>query len=294
MLASLTAHIFPLETVALPPTMGHYIHAAFLDILRQANPEISERLHTDQNYKPFTVSPLQGKFDKQGKGKILIHAGTECWLRFTIMDDNLLSAIARFFLESKSTILRLGSSEFQITRLTTNGNGTNGNWSNCTTFEEILDRALPFDRLSIRFYSPTAFRVQDRTAGSPRNYVFPDPIHCFHSWLRKWDMVSPISVDKEALLDFVQRHIQFSRYSIKTKIMNFGGYKQLGFVGDCEYRFTNHVPSDGSGRASNRTQELLKQADALANFAFYCGTGYKTTMGMGQTRRQKSTETVRI
>jgi len=30
----------------------------------------------------------------------------------------------------------------------------------------------------------------------------------------------------------------------------------------------------------------LKQAGALANFAFYCGTGYKTTMGMGQTRRQ--------
>ncbi len=31
--------------------------------------------------------------------------------------------------------------------------------------------------------------------------------------------------------------------------------------------------------------ECLQIANCLANFAFYCGTGYKTTMGMGQTRR---------
>lgn len=68
--------------------------------------------------------------------------------------------------------------------------------------------------------------------------------------------------------------------------MNFGRYKQLGFVGDCEYQFLDNVSKGGSSEANRESQELLKQADALANFAFYCGTGYKTTMGMGQTRRQ--------
>lgn len=288
MLTSLAAYLFPVEKTMLPPTMGHYIHAAFLDILRQVDAKVAERLHTEHPYKPFTVSPLQGKFDKQGKGKLLINAGTECWLRFTIMDDDLLSTVARFFLESKSTILRLDSNIFQITKVTANRDSADGSWSDCTTFEEIFDSASAFDRLGMRFYSPTTFKIQDSTTKIAQNHVFPDPLHCFQSWVGKWNAISPIPIDKKVLLDFVQKHIQFSRYSIKTRIMNFGGYKQLGFVGDCEYRFTNHLSKNGSDRRNNETQKLLKQADALASFAFYCGTGYKTTMGMGQTRRQKA------
>ena len=32
-------------------------------------------------------------------------------------------------------------------------------------------------------------------------------------------------------------------------------------------------------------ENMLRVTNCLADFAFYCGTGYKTTMGMGQTRR---------
>lgn len=294
MLASLTAHLFPVKEAILPPTMGHYVHAAFLDILRQVDSKVAEGMHLEQSYKPFTVSPLQGRFDKQGKERVLIRAGTECWVRFTILDDILLSTVAKFFLENESTLLRLGNNIFQITKVTTNGNNTNENWSACTTFEEILDYASPFDKLKVRFYSPTAFRVHDRTTRGTQNHVLPDPLHCFQNWLKKWDALSSVPIDEDALLDFVQRHIRFSRYSIKTRIMNFGGYKQLGFVGDCEYRFVNDISTGRSNRVNKGSQELLKQADALANFAFYCGTGYKTTMGMGQTRRQRLARTDEI
>ena len=286
MLASLTVYLFPVEKAILPPTMGHYIHAAFLDIARQTDGEIAERLHLNQPYKPFTVSPLQGKFNKQEKGKLSIRAGTECWMRFTIMDDYLLSAVVRFFTEGKSTTIRLGDSMFQITRVTTSEDGTHGHWSACTTFEEILDNAAPFSKLNVRFYSPTAFKVHDVTTNSAQNHVFPDPLHCFQNWLKKWNALATIHIDEDALLSFIQRHIQFSRYSIKTRIMNFGGYKQLGFVGDCEYRFTGNGSMARANSANENMRDFLKQAEALANFAFYCGTGYKTTMGMGQTRSQ--------
>ncbi len=288
MLASLTVYMFPVEKAILPPTMGHYIHAVFLDISRQMDDKMAERLHADQPYKPFTVSPLQGKFDKHGKGKISIRAGTECWVRFTILDDHLLSAVVRFFLDSKSSMLRLGDSIFQITEVTTDRGDANGSWSACTTFEEIIDGSSPFDKLSVRFYSPTAFKVHNQSANLAQNHVFPDPLHCFQSWLRKWNALSKIHVDERKLLEFVQQHLQLSRYSIKTKIMNFGGYKQLGFIGDCEYRFVNGMSSGGSSGTNGRSKDLLKQAEALARFAFYSGTGYKTTMGMGQTRRQSS------
>jgi len=270
----------------LPPTMGHYVHAAFLDISRQMDDKIAERLHQDLPYKPFTVSPLQGRFDKQGKGRISIRAGTECWIRFTILEDHLLSAVVRFFLDSKSSMLRLGDSMFQVTKVTTDEDKNNGHWSACTTFEELMDNSSPFDKLNIRFYSPTTFKVRDQAMNSSQNYVFPDPVHCFQSWLRKWNALSTIHVDEDVLLAFIDQHLQFSRYSIKTRIMNFGGYKQLGFVGDCEYRFVNNVSGGSSNGTSRRSEDLLKQAETLARFAFYSGTGYKTTMGMGQTRRQ--------
>jgi len=286
MLASITVHLFPVEKAMLPPTMGHYVHAAFLDISRQMDDKIAERLHQDLPYKPFTVSPLQGRFDKQGKGRISIRAGTECWIRFTILEDHLLSAVVRFFLDSKSSMLRLGDSMFQVTKVTTDEDKNNGHWSACTTFEELMDNSSPFDKLNIRFYSPTTFKVRDQAMNSSQNYVFPDPVHCFQSWLRKWNALSTIHVDEDVLLAFIDQHLQFSRYSIKTRIMNFGGYKQLGFVGDCEYRFVNNVSGGSSNGTSRRSEDLLKQAETLARFAFYSGTGYKTTMGMGQTRRQ--------
>jgi len=285
MLASLTVHLFPVENAVLPPTMGHYVHAAFLDLSRQVDTKIAEQLHSNLPCKPFTVSPLQGKFDKRGKGKLFIRAGTECWMRFTILDDALLSTVTKFFLKSKSSMLRLGSNIFQVTKVTVNDK--DGDWSACTTFEEIIDSASSFDKLSIRFYSPTAFKVHNGTSRNTQNYVLPDPSHCFQSWARKWNTLSSIHVDEEGLLNFAQRHIRFSRYSIKTRIMNFGGYTQLGFVGDCEYQFVNDISPDRSERITNgKLQELLRQADAMAKFAFYCGTGYKTTMGMGQTKKQ--------
>ena len=76
MLASLIVHLFPVENAVLPPTMGHYVHAAFLDLSRQVDTKIAEQLHSNLPCKPFTVSPLQGKFDKSGKGKLFIRAGT--------------------------------------------------------------------------------------------------------------------------------------------------------------------------------------------------------------------------
>jgi len=287
MLASLTVHLFPVENAVLPPTMGHYVHAAFLDILRQADTGIAERLHQNHPCKPFTVSPLQGRFDKQEKGKIFIRAGTECWMRFTILDDSLLSAVNRAFLEGNSSTLRLGSNTFQVTKVTANRG--DGNWSAYTTFEEIMDSASAFDRLNIRFYSPTAFKESNGTSNGSQNYVLPEPSHCFKSWARKWNTLSSIQIDEEAILNFARKHIRFSRYSIKTRIMNFGGYTQLGFMGDCEYQFVNGAPMNGSnGKNNGDLREVIRQADALAKFAFYSGTGYKTTMGMGQTKKQNA------
>ena len=92
-----------------------------------------------------------------------------------------------------------------------------------------------------------------------------------------------MQIDKQPLLDFVARHAGLTSVESKSRMLDFGKHKAIGFVGSCAYQFFVERQSDGKGDT-----EMLRLANLLADFAFYCGTGYKTTMGMGQTRRQGS------
>ena len=53
--------LVPQTDVTLRPTMGHHAHAAFLAILRESDPDLTETLHAQSAQKPFTVSPLVAK-----------------------------------------------------------------------------------------------------------------------------------------------------------------------------------------------------------------------------------------
>lgn len=70
-----------------------------------------------------------------------------------------------------------------------------------------------------------------------------------------------------------------SRYKLQTRILHFINYQEVGFEGECSFEITDDTD-----------EERLKWLNTLADFAFYCGTGAKTTMGMGQTRRIKPNE----
>jgi len=63
-------------------------------------------------------------------------------------------------------------------------------------------------------------------------------------------------------------------HSIHTRMVDFGSYKLLGFVGNVRYL----LPED--------MHEILRRTiNCLADYAFYAGVGYRTTMGMGVCRR---------
>jgi hypothetical protein len=104
-------------------------------------------------------------------------------------------------------------------------------------------------------------------------------------------------------------------------MMDFGKHKQVVFVGNSQFQFRadwgwdflddgemDYLPpplsppytggmKGGESWAAPEpspypppqpgpmAEEMLKQVNLLADFAFYAGTGLKATMGMGQTRR---------
>ena len=264
------------EDVTLRPTMGHQAHGAFLSLLEMSDPEKAEAIHATSAQKPFTVSPLIGDGERRGNF-LCIRAGTECWLRFTFLDDALFVHFGNAFLTQDLPSIRLGGATFQLSRLVTSGTETN-DWSGAKPYEALMESARTDTRMRVRFHSPTAFRELSPRGQKTRNDPHIDLVRCYQSWVNKWNAFAPMQIDKQRLLDFVARHAGLTAVESKSRMLDFGKHKAIGFVGSCAYQFF-----DGEGNP-----EMLRLVNLLADFAFYCGTGYKTTMGMGQTRRQES------
>ena len=129
--------------------------------------------------------------------------------------------------------------------------------------------------------SPTT--VPDRTPaaaphrrdGRKRIELFPQPRWVWESLVRKWNAFAPQAqrMDIRAVAAVAARGL-VADYELRTVTLDYGRFPQKGFVGWVRYEF----------RAA--TERELRELHALADFAFYAGTGYKTAMGMGQTRRR--------
>ena len=266
--------LIPETDVTLRPTMGHHAHAAFLSLLREGNPEIAEKLHAQSTQKPFTVSPLIAKMKKRG---YLCHikAGTECKLRFTFLDDELFQHFGKAFLTLTMPPIRLGEAIFQVRQITSHGTEERS-WSKSETYAELIQSAKTDTQMSFRFYSPTAFRRMTPRGEKTINDPHVDLDRCYQSWINKWNAFAPIKFDRTEVLDFVNKYGQLTSIRTESKKLNFGKHIEVGWVGTCANVFYSENVLDA---------EMLRTVNCLAAFAFYCGTGYKTTMGMGQTRR---------
>lgn len=266
--------LIPETDVTLRPTMGHHAHAAFLSILKESNPEVAKAVHAPAAQKPFTVSPLIARAKNQDN-RLHIKAGTECKLRITFLDDALFQHFGKAFLTLTMPPIRLGDAVFQVRQMVSHATEARS-WSKSETYAELVQSAKTDTRMSFRFYSPTAFRRLTPRGQKTRSDVDIDLLRCYQSWVNKWNAFAPMEFDKTEILTFVREYIQLTSVATETKKLNFGRHTEFGWVGICAYVF---YPED------SLDENLLRAANCLADFAFYCGTGYKTTMGMGQTRR---------
>ena len=266
--------LIPKTDVTLRPTMGHHAHAAFLSILKKSNPEVAEAVHAQSAQKPFTVSPLIAAA-KLRDNQLHIKAGTECRLRFTFLDDELFTHFGKAFLTLAMPPIRLGEAVFQVKQMVSHAT-EDRSWSGSATYAELVQSAKTDTRMSFRFYSPTAFRRLTPRGQQTRSDVYIDLVRCYQSWVNKWNAFAPVKLDKARILEFVTEHGQVTSVNTKSRALNFGKHTEVGWVGTCACVF---YPED------SLDEHLLRAVNCLADFAFYCGTGYKTTMGMGQTRR---------
>lgn len=245
------------------PTQGYHAYALVLGILQRADPELARQLHDTDGPKPLTLSPLQGKFTRSQQG-VTLAEGTKYWVRLTILDEVLFASFMDAVAKAYSNSLRLDNAQFTLHRLRVTEQDSP--LCRCVTWDELLAGAGSESEISLEFRSPAAFR----SAGK-RNVIFPEPSLAFGGYLAKLQAACGKDAGGPLGPALFRENVRVKRYRLGTRILHFGSYQEVGFEGRCSFE------------ANALDDEAVRYLNALASFAFFCGTGAKTTMGMGQT-----------
>ncbi|HBE16633.1 MAG TPA: CRISPR-associated endoribonuclease Cas6 [Cyanobacteria bacterium UBA11367] len=269
---SLILNLTPASPIYPQFLTGRHLHALFLNLVSHVDIELGTYLHDEKTEKAFTLSPLQINTKKyQPRDNTLqyshsqpILANTSCWWRISLLDDTLFSKLTKLWLNlNPKHPWHLGSADLYITSILGTPQSTQP-WANACSYQELYDKASDCDRnISFSFATPTAFRQ------GKFDTALPTKDSVFNSLLTRWHKYSGIE-----LSDFSIESVFPNFFNIHTEIAVDSRSKFIGCVGDISYRIFGDVEA-----------VRIKQINALADFAIYCGLGRKTPMGMGMVRR---------
>lgn len=258
-LVGLVFDVVPIGNVTLFPEYAIALHAWFLDQVRQTNSDLSTYLHDGESEKPFTISRLEGEMLTAGRQLQLMSDSSYHWYATA-----LSSSVVRWmksWLQNLPPTIELRKAPLQIKKVDI--------IHPPTTYAKLLG-AETKNTITLSFISPTSFRRKGH------HFPLPLPYNVFHSYLRRWNDFSAKPVDTDKFLLWVDENVIIHRHHL-TSVKVPGGKKGTvtGFTGAIEFGLT-HEASAQPGFV-----QLFK---ALGRLAPYCGTGHKTTFGLGQTR----------
>lgn len=261
-------------------TQGHLAHAAFLDILRQADPAVSAAIHDMKGRKPFTISPLEG-YGRPHKGSLHIKAGQEGWLRVTLLDPLLFQTFISHFLQgTHKPAIQLENHTFHVSEIlsTPGSHPLAGYHSLQTLYHTWQTAARPSDHavIQLNFRTPTAFSI--RNTPYRHMHILPDPALVFGQLADYWDRLTAGALTgghtRDAVRLFCAESVVVARHKIETHIYQYQRSKQVGFVGKVAFEILD-----------KEADEMIQHLNRLADLAFFTGVGSKTTQGMGQVAR---------
>lgn len=290
-LFSLLLRLHPLEAGQVSPGAGNQVQAAFLDMVRQGDPSLSEWLHTPNQRRPYTVGLLQGfnhltpvqvEEARTHQQMVSVLPGQTYWLRITMLDATLFSSFAQFLIaQSRTLVVRIGEARFEMSRLLSipDPESSAQSWVAYSSFAELHTLRPAQKVYAFEFVTPTAFSMGQKQWGKLLK-LFPEPAYVFESLARQWDLFAPThlrmeasGVSPRAIATWCEEQIAVARYALETSYLPSNKFGQAGFQGKVIYEVKG-MP----------TAPEAQWLSPLARFALFGGVGYKTTMGMGQAR----------
>ena len=290
-LFSILLRLHPVEAGWVSPSSGSQAHAAFLDIVHQNDPVLAEQLHQPNKRRPFTVGLLQGfnhlpatKLEEAitKNQKVQVLPGQVYWLRITMLDSKLFGTFIQHLITKPATLsIRLGEAQFEVSRLI--GSPEPGSaahpWTAYSSFAELSTYTQVQRYYEFEFATPTAFSMGQQSWGKLMK-LLPEPAYVFESLAKQWETFAPEHLRLAAndlttrrLAAWCEESLIVARYVLETRYLPSSKFAQAGFQGKIMYEMKGM-------RSSPEAAWLMP----LAHFALFSGVGYKTSMGMGQTR----------
>lgn len=223
-------------------------------------------MHGGNQLRPYTVSDLHGVSNAQ-KGFNRIEAGQSAWFRVTTLNEEQSGKLQNLVLpDLTGRVIELGRVKFQVTGISEAGNHPS---ARMTTYQSLVDRYLRSDSpvsdaLNIEFKSLTTFHTGDF------HLPLPVPKLLLRSWWMRWNRFSSANLPFEGR-DLKEADFVISRHAIQTDTVEYNGATWIGFRGKCVFRIFA------------KEEYWARLCNLLAEYSFYCGTGHKTTYGLGQT-----------
>jgi CRISPR-associated endoribonuclease Cas6 len=302
-LYALQLKLRPLEAGTLMPFSGELVHGTWLEWMRASAPDVSAILHDGSKRRLFTCSSLQFPLSR---GKMLeaerenfhlpVHPDKTYTIRITLLRGELFPLFYNTLMHfniaepgaKKLPFMRIGKREFCLEEVICTS-GDPAGWTGFTSLADLVEHARARKMgsqpsLTLEFASLTAFHwihVADKTYGN--HYAcLPLPKYIFPSLAQRWQEIAPPElaqiIQKERIECYIEADgIIIDDYELKTHEVHFVKHPQRGFLGTCTYQLR-----DSNELASPDASLTVRQQIYL--LAFYTGTGYKTSMGMGQAR----------
>lgn len=260
-IVSITLNLRAIADISLSPNYTTAFHAWFLHQVRDSDPQLSAYLHDGQSEKAFAISPLNGKLEPIANSFLVKADSTYTWT-ISALSKTLCAWLQTWYINHPEMI-NLYKGNLAIEQISINQPPTTYNnlWSNSSN---------PEPRFTLAFLTPTCFRSKNH------HLPLPIPANIFHSYLRRWNDFAPEAFPQEEFLTWIEKVVYITNYDLTcTKVAVAKQGYVTGFTGTVE--FTVDL------RAS-RHSDFERLLSALIKLAAYCGTGHKTTFGLGQTR----------
>ncbi len=267
MLLAAVIYLEALESGFIRRATGRDVHGLWFDQWRRVDASYADALHAGSSRRPFTLSPLMG-LPRPRRGKVSLEEGTQAWFRVTSLESVLSTRLEADWLPRLPMEISLGELGWRVVGVATEADAHP--WAGRADAQRLaqthlLDRKPPVS-WQVSLTTPTAFH------GAEGHIPFPLPSLLVGSWLRCWQTFGPVQLPKDTIAS--ARRLVVSAYRLKTVPVQDGYRTTIGCVGRLTMRALRMKP--GERAAMN----------LLAAYAFWCGSGHRTTQGMGMTKTQ--------
>jgi len=310
-LYALLLKLRPLQQGTVMPFSGQLVHGAWLHWLKDAAPDVATYLHDGNKRRLFTCSSLQFPLSIQRMleaERTNVHLPLDPEKTYTVRITLLLGELFPLFHHSlmhfnmtasgakERAFMQIGKQQFFLEEVIADSDDRSG-WTGFTSFADLVRKAKTLrlgkvEPLAIEFASLTTFkRANQRSQVYGDHYArLPLPQYLYPGLVRRWQELAPPELAQVVQMGRVEQYIEdegvvISDYDLKPHQVRFTTHMQPGFVGMCRYdvRGPDEVVKGEKG-TEEAPLTVRQQIWLLAQLAFYCGIGYKTTMGMGRAR----------